>query len=67
MNLLEETSPSTLLHIMSTYFLSLRLFASIYASMAAKSYLLNYIWYGRLQISSAKATTAGEVVHRCSR
>ena len=43
MNLLEETSPSTLLHIMSTYFLSLRLFASIYASMAAKSYILNYI------------------------
>ena len=43
--LLIVTSPSRLLHIVSTDFLALRLFfASIYASAAAKSYILNYMW-----------------------
>ena len=38
------TSPSRLLRIVSTDFLPCVCFASIYASTAAKSYILNYMW-----------------------
>ena len=38
------TSPSRLLRIVSTDFLVLRFFVSIYSRRAVKSYILNYMW-----------------------
>jgi len=43
-NLLKETSPFRLLRIVSTDFLALRSFCLMYASTAAKSYILNCMW-----------------------
>ena len=54
-NLLKETSPSRLI------ILPCVCFASIYASTAAKSFILNYIWTAANFIVEGRG-----VVHHCS-